>query len=72
MEYAVFFHLTFPVHIKTFINHLLVKLMLVMPLVGILPAQAQLPTGFISTTVSSGWNEAVGLTFTADGKSMFV
>ena len=33
---------------------------------------AQLPAGFTSTVVSSGWDEAVGLTFTADGQSMFV
>ncbi|MBH8559379.1 InlB B-repeat-containing protein [Hymenobacter negativus] len=36
-------------------------------------AQAQTPpTGFTSTTVSSGWNEAVGLTFNSTGSKMFV
>ena len=30
------------------------------------------PTGFTSTVVSSGWNEAVGLTFTSTGNKMFV
>ncbi|NOS69040.1 MAG: PKD domain-containing protein [Verrucomicrobia bacterium] len=32
---------------------------------------ASLPSGFIEQTVGSGWNEAVGLTFAADGR-MFV
>src|SRR6187549_3524653 len=30
------------------------------------------PAGFASTTVSNGWNEVVGLTFTEDGQDMFV
>ncbi|MFC6223002.1 PQQ-dependent sugar dehydrogenase [Hymenobacter artigasi] len=30
------------------------------------------PTGFTSTVVSSGWNEAVGLTFNSSGSKMFV
>ncbi|MGY3089348.1 putative repeat protein (TIGR02543 family) [Hymenobacter sp. UYAg731] len=35
--------------------------------------QAQTPpTGFTSTTVSAGWNEAVGLTFNSTGSKMFV
>ncbi|GAB3874843.1 hypothetical protein GCM10028824_28770 [Hymenobacter segetis] len=35
--------------------------------------QAQTPpAGFTSTTVSSGWNEAVGLTFNSSGSKMFV
>ena len=37
------------------------------------PARAQAPpTGFTNTVVSTGWNEAVGLTFTATGSQMFV
>ena len=60
---------------KTNITHSLLNLLslvLVMNLGRVLPTQAQVPTGFTSTTVSSGWNEVVGLTFTADGKDMFV
>jgi glucose/arabinose dehydrogenase len=30
------------------------------------------PSGFASVTVSSQWNEAVGITFSKDGKKMFV
>lgn len=45
---------------------------LVMAFGHVRPSQAQLPAGFTSTVVSSGWDEAVGLTFTADGHSMFV
>ena len=30
------------------------------------------PAGFVSSVVSSGWNEAVGLTFTKTGNKMFV
>ncbi|MBJ6110377.1 PQQ-dependent sugar dehydrogenase [Hymenobacter sp. BT523] len=30
------------------------------------------PTGFVSTTVSAGWDEAVGLTFNSTGSRMFV
>ncbi|TGE24819.1 PKD domain-containing protein [Hymenobacter aquaticus] len=30
------------------------------------------PAGFTSTVVSTGWNEAVGLTFTSSGSQMFV
>ena len=42
-------------------------------LVGGQPLRGQTPpTGFTSTTVSSGWNEAVGLTFNSSGSKMFV
>ncbi|GAA3964913.1 InlB B-repeat-containing protein [Hymenobacter antarcticus] len=42
-------------------------------LVCCFPLHAQTPpTGFTSTVVSSGWNEAVGLTFTSTGSKMFV
>ncbi|WP_216688109.1 InlB B-repeat-containing protein [Hymenobacter siberiensis] len=42
-------------------------------LLGNAQVQAQTPpTGFTSTTVSSGWNEAVGLTFNSSGSKMFV
>ncbi|MCB2380559.1 PQQ-dependent sugar dehydrogenase, partial [Hymenobacter sp. BT635] len=37
----------------------------------LLPAQAP-PAGFTSTTLSSNWDEAVGLTFTSSGSQMFV
>ena len=47
--------------------------LLALLLVGGLPVQAQTPpTGFTSTTVSAGWNEAVGLTFNSTGSQMFV
>ncbi len=54
------------------VTRLLLGLLLLVPFWAPVPAQAQLPAGFVSTTVSAGWNEAVGLTFTADGQSMFV
>ena len=57
---------------KTNSSHLLFSLLLILSFRGIMPVQAQVPTGFTSTTVSTGWNEVVGLTFTADGKNMFV
>src|SRR5688572_27578031 len=42
-------------------------------LIGFQDISAQTPQpGFASVTVSSQWNEAVGLTFTTDGVDMFV
>ncbi|WP_457068143.1 InlB B-repeat-containing protein [Hymenobacter sp. UYAg731] len=42
-------------------------------LVGGQPLRAQTPpTGFTSTVVSSGWNEAVGFAFNSTGSKMFV
>ncbi len=54
------------------IAQFMLSLALIITLGGVFKAQAQLPAGFTSTTISSGWNEVVGLTFTADGKKMFV
>ncbi|MFC6223004.1 PQQ-dependent sugar dehydrogenase [Hymenobacter artigasi] len=42
-------------------------------LLGNAQVQAQTPpTGFTSTVVSAGWNEAVGFTFNSSGNKMFV
>ena len=56
---------------KTRLIRLLFSLALILFLAGVFRAQAQ-PGGFVTSTVSSGWNEVVGLTFTADGNKMFV
>ncbi|MGC7407256.1 hypothetical protein ACPWSH_25370, partial [Pandoraea pneumonica] len=37
-----------------------------------LHAQTPPPIGFSTTTVSSNWNQAVGLTFSKSGNQMFV
>ncbi|SHJ86021.1 PKD domain-containing protein, partial [Hymenobacter daecheongensis DSM 21074] len=48
-------------------------LALVLALLSTRAGQAQAPpAGFTSTVVSSGWDEAVGLTFTKTGDKMFV